>query len=148
MGSQLSVTAPTVNQSTNHGTRATKNRNNTLPMKKLAKKLVGFITLVPYTFLGLLFIDFLIYPQELLAEVYLNHVYVGTLLWIVSLLVFYLIHLFRIKRLDTERQILWAIVLLFGNVLAMPVYWYRYIWHQSHQPKIIKNEDGTQIIGF
>ena len=117
-------------------------------MKKPTKKLVGFITLIPYALLGVLFIDFLIYPQELLAGKWLTHIQVGSLLWIVGLLAFYLHHVFRVKQFDAERRTLWAIVLLIGNIFSMPIYWYKYIWHQKHQAKAMLTEDGTQIIGF
>ena len=123
-------------------------KNESTAMKKSSKKLVGLITLMPYSLLGLLFIDFLIYPQELLAEKSLTHLQVGTGLWIVSLLAFYLHHVFSTKSIDKERRLLWGIVLLLGNVFAMPIYWYRYIWHQQHQPQIIRNKDGSGLIGF
>lgn len=117
-------------------------------MKKPTKKLLGLITLMPYTLLGLLFIDFLIYPQELLAGKWLTHVQVGSLLWIVGLLAFYFHHLYRVKQVDVEKRILWAVVLLIGNVFTMPIYWYKYIWHQKQSTKVFLNEDGSQIIGF
>ena len=112
------------------------------------KKLVGLITFMPYTLLGVLFIDFLVYPKELLAGKCLAHVQICTLLWIIGLLAFYLVHLFRAKIVDGEKRMLWAIVLLIGNVITIPIYWYRYIRQSTPPSKGFHNEDGTQIIGF
>lgn len=103
---------------------------------------------MPFSLLGLLFTDYLIYPQELLAEKCLMHIRIGSLLWIVSLIAFYLIHLKGMKSFDQERKLLWAVVLLVGNVFSMPVYWYRYIWQVQHQKTFFQNDDGSQIIGF
>lgn len=117
-------------------------------MKTTMKKLVGLITFMPFTLLGVLFIDFLVYPKELLADKYLEHVQACTFIWIIGLLAFYFIHLFRTRIIDEEKRVLWAIVLLVGNVVTMPIYWYRHIWQPVYHKKGIHNEDGTQIIGF
>ncbi len=46
---------------------------------------------------------------------------------IVALSVFYIYHLFRNDRIAPETKPVWAVVLLMGNVISMPVYWYVYI---------------------
>lgn len=47
---------------------------------------------------------------------------------VLALLVFYVVHLFHTVRVPTSKKALWAVVLLLGNLFAMPVYWYFYIW--------------------
>ena len=47
---------------------------------------------------------------------------------IVGLLVFYITHLFRTDSVANDKKALWAIVLFLGNVIAMVVYWFLYIW--------------------
>ena len=47
---------------------------------------------------------------------------------ILGLLVFYIVHLFRTERVAADKKTLWAVVLFLGNLLAMPVYWYLYVW--------------------
>ena len=51
-----------------------------------------------------------------------------TMAWTVALLVFYVSDLFRNPRVPADVRTLWAVVLFFGNIIAMPVYWSRYIW--------------------
>ncbi|MHB8420971.1 MAG: hypothetical protein ACYDCL_23110 [Myxococcales bacterium] len=50
--------------------------------------------------------------------------------WIIGLMILYFRNLFRNPRLTDERRILWGMVLFFGNVIAMPFYWYVYIWKE------------------
>jgi len=46
----------------------------------------------------------------------------------VALMAFYIVHLFRTDRVSGDKKALWAVVLFLGNLLAMPVYWYLYMW--------------------
>ena len=117
-------------------------------MKKIRRKLVGLITFMPFTLLGILLVDFIIYPKELLAGKCLEHVQAVTLLWIIGLLIYYFFHLFRETVFDGEKRILWAVALLVGNVVTMPIYWYRHIWQANYHKKRYHHDDGTPIIGF
>lgn len=117
-------------------------------MSKSTKILVGLLTVIPYLFLGLMFISFLSFPQKLLANEVQTILQVSTFLWVGSLLTFYLRHLTHYKILDREKRMLWGVVLVLGNVFMMPIYWYKYIWHAQTQPHIMQNDDGTQIIGL
>ncbi len=47
---------------------------------------------------------------------------------VLALLAFYIVHLFLTPRVPSDKKALWAVVLFLGNLLAMPVYWYLYIW--------------------
>ncbi|MBI4743378.1 MAG: hypothetical protein HY776_00890 [Actinobacteria bacterium] len=53
-----------------------------------------------------------------------------TMLWIFVLLIIYIVNVFRNNRVAKEKKALWAVVLFLGNVVAMPVYWYLYIWRE------------------
>ena len=54
-----------------------------------------------------------------------------TMIWIVSLIAFYIWHIFRTDLVPQDKKALWAVVIFLGNVLAMPVYWYLYIWKKT-----------------
>ena len=45
-----------------------------------------------------------------------------------GLLVVYIIDVFKNKKVKNDIKALWAIILILGNVIAMPIYWYLYIW--------------------
>ena len=57
----------------------------------------------------------------------------ATMLEIFALLVIYVIHLFKTAAMPQDRKALWAVVLFLGNMFAMPVYWYLYIWKPLQQ---------------
>ena len=48
-----------------------------------------------------------------------------------ALIAFYLIHLVRTDRMSADKKALWAVLLLFANLLAMPFYWYFYMRPQA-----------------
>ena len=52
----------------------------------------------------------------------------GTILLVFVLLVFYVVYLFKTDRVPQEKKALWAVVLFLGNMAAMPVFFYIYVW--------------------
>ncbi|MEK6602136.1 MAG: hypothetical protein AABZ09_09670 [Candidatus Binatota bacterium] len=59
---------------------------------------------------------------------FLFRLHLGTMLLIFVLLVFYLVYLFRTDRVPSDKKALWAVVLFMGNMIAIPIFWYLYIW--------------------
>ncbi len=51
-----------------------------------------------------------------------------------ALIALYVVHLFRTPRVAADKKVLWAVVLFMANVIAMPVYWYVYIWRRAPAP--------------
>ena len=51
-----------------------------------------------------------------------------TMLEMFGLMAIYIIHLFKTEHVASDKKALWAVVLFMGNILAMPIYWYLYIW--------------------
>ena len=43
----------------------------------------------------------------------------------------YVAHLFSNDLVPNEKRWLWAIVLFCGSIVAMPVYWYLYVWRDG-----------------
>ena len=60
------------------------------------------------------------------AGIFVLHLF--TMLEIMGLLVFYIVNVFRNPNVVGDRKALWAIVLFMGGFIAMPIYWYLYIW--------------------
>jgi hypothetical protein len=50
---------------------------------------------------------------------------------VLLLMGFYIVHLFRSERVPGDKKALWGVVLFLGNLLAMPVYWYLYMWPRA-----------------
>ena len=50
--------------------------------------------------------------------------------WIMALTIYYMVNVFRNDQVDKDKKVLWAVVLFMGNMIAMPIYWYLYIWKE------------------
>lgn len=74
--------------------------------------------------------------EEQFATIFRLHLFVMVLM--VGLIAFYIVHLFRTDRIPADKKALWAVVLFFAHLMAMPFYWYFYMWPKagegSHPP--------------
>jgi hypothetical protein len=110
-------------------------------MKKSSKILVGIATLWP--FLYMVFFFLVVFssvffmnssrgpesgPPLLFLVIFPLHLL--TMLGIIGLSIFYIVNVFRNDRVDKDKKVLWAVVLFLGNMIAMPIYWYLYIWKE------------------
>ena len=106
-------------------------------MKKPIKVLLGLATLWPFIYFILFFVvifSTILYlpgseesgPPPLIALILPLHLL--TMFVTLALIVFYIVNVFRNARVDKDKKALWAVVLFMGNMIAMPIYWYLYIW--------------------
>lgn len=96
--------------------------------------LLGIFALVFYEFLALMLSDTPVNP--LLYFTYFGYilpVVSGYFLVYLALGIFYFLHIIQNQLLDTEKKILWIVVLIVLNGLAMPFYWYVYLWKKSKE---------------
>jgi hypothetical protein len=106
--------------------------------------LIGVLTAWPFVYMIIFFALFISGPfmrgggslteseasrsfQILLA------MHLGTMFIMAALLSFYIVHVFKNPAIPDKRT-LWAVVLFFGNVIAMPVYWFLYVWREPVHP--------------
>lgn len=54
-----------------------------------------------------------------------------TMIWIFVLIAVYIRHVFRTEAVPQDKNALWAVVISCGNMMAMPVYWYLYVWKKQ-----------------
>ena len=111
-------------------------------MKKPSKLLLGLATLWPFAYMIFFFVavfsTILFMPKAgegdsgfplLFTIIFPLHFL--TILSMFALTTFYIVNVFRNDRVEKDKKVLWAIVLFMGNMIAMPVYWYLYIWRES-----------------
>src|SRR5919106_545047 len=110
-------------------------------MSRTIKLLLGLITLWPFAYLILFFLTIVslilfsggaepgVGPPPAIALIFPLHIL--TMLIIAALTVFYIVNVFRNDRVEKDKKVLWAVVLFMGNVMAMPIYWYLYIWKEA-----------------
>jgi hypothetical protein len=109
-------------------------------MKKPTKVLIGLATLWPFLYVMLFFMFMLSSVFFLPSEgpesgppvgfMILFALHLLTMLGIMALTVFYMVNVFRNERVDKDKKVLWAVVLFMGSMIAMPIYWYLYIWKE------------------
>jgi hypothetical protein len=126
-------------------------------MKKSNKILLGIGTIWPFIymllFMGVMLFSFFLMPSSapgrggaseggafpfLFMLIFPLHVL--TILWIWALIAFYMVNVFKNDRVDKDKKVLWAIVLFMGHMMAMPVYWYLYIWRDNGKSSSTLNE--------
>lgn len=111
-------------------------------MNKTTKILLGLATFWPFLYLILFFVFvfssilFMPGPGEegsgppLFFAVFVA-LHLLTMLWIMALTIFYIVNVFRNDRVEKDKKVLWAVVIFLGNMIAMPIYWYLYIWNEA-----------------
>ena len=57
--------------------------------------------------------------------------HLGTILEMFALGVFYMYHLYHNDRIENQLKAFWAVIIFLGNMIAMPVYWYLYVWRDG-----------------
>ena len=110
-------------------------------MKKSTKILLVLATLWPFLYMILFFVFIFssIFfrpspggeesgPPFFFAVFIALHLF--TMLWIIALTVFYMVKVFRNDRVEKDKKVLWTVVIFMGNMIAMPIYWYLYIWKE------------------
>lgn len=115
-------------------------------MRKSAKVVLGLATIWPVIYMIFFFVVLILDSLASMFREGANEegavpfwlaiilpLHLLTMLLIVLLLVFYITHVFRNDRVDKDKKALWAVVLFLGNAIAMPVYWYLYVWRHKEQ---------------
>ena len=118
-------------------------------MSRTTKILLGIASFWPFLYIGLFLIFclgfVLIIPASHatspklsliipVAFVAVFAVHILTILGMIALLVYYLVHLFKTDRVPQDQRVLWAVVLFLGGLPALPVYWYVNIWKETPIP--------------
>jgi len=109
-------------------------------MEKPGKMVLGAATLWPFVymliFFGFIISSILFMPGEpstrafpvFFAVIFVLHIF--TMLLTMGLTIFFIVDVFKNVRVDKDKKVLWAIVIFLGNMIAMPIYWYLYIWKE------------------
>lgn len=120
-------------------------------MNKNQAVFLAVFTAWPLIYMGLflfltifMVISNIVSPSEKIPQffVYILPIHFLTIFEIFGLIIFYIIDIFKTNRVDNDKKALWAVVIFLGNIFAMPVYWYLYIWKnlKKRDDQILKNE--------
>ncbi|MDT4968379.1 MAG: hypothetical protein QOJ64_3116 [Acidobacteriota bacterium] len=131
-------------------------------MTKSAKVLLGIATIFPFLYMIFFFVlvfSMLSSPNRFgtletgswetqFSIIVVLHVL--TVFLVMGLTIFYIVNIFRNYRVSQDKKVLWAVVIFFGSVLAMPIYWYLYIWPEgpmsppAWDPRQMNGQYGSQ----
>ena len=103
--------------------------------------LLGILALAFFEILTLLFSETPVNPFVYLTYInYIIPIFSAFFLIYLALGIFYFVHILKNELLDMEKKILWIVVLIILNGLAMPFYWYVYVWKRSKEHQPVKAE--------
>jgi hypothetical protein len=113
-----------------------------MKLSKNKKILVGLLTLWPilymFIFMALMVSTMAIAmrthqqePPKIFFIMFALHFF--TIIYMFCLIGFYVYYIFKTDRVAKDKKALWAVVIFLGNMFAMPVFWFWYIWKE---PKI------------
>ena len=71
-----------------------------------------------------------------------------TIILIFILLFIYIKNVFKNDGVSQDKKALWAVVLFLGNFIAMPVYWYLYIWREPRQNQLPEQKTWNILLDF
>ncbi len=70
-------------------------------------------------------------------------IHVATMLEILGLTIFYIIYIFKSDHVPKDKKALWAVVVFLGHMIAMPIFWYLYVWREPVKATTSVPGDGT-----
>lgn len=106
-----------------------------MKIPRALKLLLLVVTMWPlvYSILAVTFIlDVMIRsgPSAIRQELFVLHIItVGAA---IALIVAYGFHLYKNDRLTGNAKMIWLVGIVFGSFVAMPLYWWKYIWKGDH----------------
>lgn len=103
-------------------------------MSKSVKILWAILTLLPIIYF-IFFISFVSSLDQTQPAAELNdqlknmfHLHVISMSLMVALILSYVVYLFKSGIVPKDKRILWTVVLVAGNMFAMPFFWFLYVW--------------------
>ncbi len=62
-----------------------------------------------------------------------------------ALIIYYIFDIFKNERLEQNYKIMWTVLLFFAGMLAMPIYWYLYIWRDAPEGAALGGPPGPDL---
>jgi hypothetical protein len=51
-----------------------------------------------------------------------------TMVEMFALIIIYVVFIFKTEKVAKDKKALWAVVIFLGNMIAIPIFWFLYIW--------------------
>lgn len=108
-------------------------------MKRFGEIILGVVSLWPIAYM-LIFMTFIISMFMSITGQNLGNgsnifvlfgLHIFTIILTMVLITIYIINIFKNERVEKDKKVLWTIIILFGGIVAMPIYWYLYLWSKE-----------------
>lgn len=96
-------------------------------MINFLKLFLLLVTVIPFIYV-VFFIATFDYPfsSEQFDLLFYAHKVVSFLTY--TLMVVYMVMVFKLEAVKESRRVLWAVSIFLGSVVAMPIFWFYYVW--------------------
>ncbi len=103
-------------------------------MSKSVKITWAVLTLLPIIYF-IFFVFFVTSLDQNQPAVELNdqlksmfYLHIASMSLLAALIVSYLVYLFKTRAVPKDKRAMWAVVLIAGNMFAIPFFWFFYVW--------------------
>ena len=108
-------------------------------LNKPVKIFLGIVSCIPFLYLifffGFIAFTFMsTFSNPSVSKTVFNFfpvifvLHMSMILLMFALIVFYIVYLFQTDRVGQDKKVLWAVILFLGGMIAMPIFWYLYVW--------------------
>lgn len=104
-------------------------------MKKTGAILLGLLAIEPalYVVFFMLFIFSHFLTMSIGTDTFENIKYIFpfhflTMILSVGMMIYFAIHALQSKLIESDKRIIWVLVLFFGNIYALPIYWFFFVF--------------------
>ena len=102
-------------------------------IRSTAKIALLIFGLFPFIYFTLFFT--IVGPGEKTTNLFFIVFFVLTVLSLPGAFIFYIVDVYRNRSIMKDQKHLWAALLVFGNLLVYPFYWYLHIWREPKKSK-------------
>lgn len=95
--------------------------------KKIIHLLIGPFTLIPLIYTIFLAVNLFNYPEVIVALETMFQWLVWVVLIMISIISYYVIFIFNTSQIPTNKKTLWTILLFFGHVVILPIFWFKFL---------------------
>ena len=100
-------------------------------MNKVSKELIGILSFIPVIYFVFMMMCWLM-DLNFGTFDYIDQLHLSVLGLSFLLTAITLIHLFFSSSKPNNAKLLWTLVIVFGNMLVLPIYWYLIIWKEEN----------------
>jgi len=99
-------------------------------MNKINKVVLGILSFIPLVYLVFIMMS-LFMGLDFETFNFINKLHLGVMGLIFLLVAILSAHLFFSSSKQLDTKLLWFLVLVMGNILVFPIYWYLYVWQEN-----------------